>query len=301
MTKLSQKNQIEKLFFQNTTKIQSHTVKITPVIARKLLDNTDPKVQRKLTRAQVLFLSAEIKRGYWGLDGNSIKQDSSGNIIDGQHRLNACIETGMNIETIFVKGLKTENIYTIDMGAKARTLTDILEIKNRKKYKYGTNIAATVRFIYKFNRGCYSDSGSNKISLSSQEFLKWIDENPAIIDFVGDNMRLWGNGDKLVNGSVFCGLKWILDEYGKQESDKFFQKISDGIGIVNNSPIFALRKKILSTKFGDSSKKAHITYNELIYLILKTWNLFIKGKTVAYLKMPKEMPKIKRVKTLLFD
>ena len=303
MSKLMQKNQIEKLFFQPVFHYESHTVEISPVIARRLLDNTDSKIQRKLTRTHVLKLAEEMKKGRFQLNGISIKQDQIGNIIDGQHRLNACIEANKPFKTDFVKGLKTETIETIDIGARARTLTDVLEISHRQNYKYGTHMSATIKFIYAFGNGVYSKAGvgTRATNLSGKEFLIWIDKNPKIIDFVAETMRMRANGDKIIKASIFCGLKWILDGYNKPESDKFFQMLSDGIGIDNMSPIFALRKRIMASKFSRVTKAYKMSQKELLCSIVQTWNNYLSCKRIKTFRIQRDLPKIKSVKKQLFE
>jgi len=293
MTKLKEKINIEKLFFQSATKMEAHIVDITPKIAKRLLEQTDSNVQRKINFSQVTHLSREIINGDFCLNGDAIRQDVVGNIIDGQHRLNAVVRANRTIKTIFVKGLPTENIHTIDIGGKARSLADVLEINHQKKYKYANSISAAVKFIYAFNGKTYNTGPSRdmKSYLTSSIFLEWIDNNPTITDFVEDTMRLRANGDKMVTPSIFCGLKWILDRYNKDKSNIFFQQLSDGIGVNRENPIFTLRKKILSTKFvGAGGNRIRLSTKEIVLIILRTWNAFVKGETLTYIYIPKEMP-----------
>lgn len=299
MSNLMQKNNIEKLFFQPTPHTEFHSVEITPEIAKRLLDNTDSKVQRKLKRNHVVWLSNTMKeKQFKQNNGDTIRQDIEGNIIDGQHRLAACIDANFTLKTIFVKGLETDIIKTINIGQKTRTFTDVLEINHRTNYKYCNVITASVKFIIRFQKSIFTAGGAgiNKSNLSTETFLKWIDKNPEIIDFIGETMIIVANGDRLIKASVFCGLKWVLDKYNKTESDIFFQMLSDGIGLKKSSPIYTLRKKIFASKFGVNQKKYKIKQRELIFLILKTWNSYLDNKTITRFVMPKDMPKIKSIK-----
>jgi hypothetical protein len=299
MSNLMQKNNIEKLFFQPTSHTEFHIVEISPEIAKKLLSITDSKVQRKFKRAHILSLSEDMKNGdFINNNGDTIRQDCQGNIIDGQHRLAACIEANYTLKTIFVKGLQTDTIKTIDIGQKTRTFTDVLEINHRKNYKYANQITSAVKFIYRFNHSVYADGteSSGKGRMNTNQFLKWIDKNPEIIDFIAETMLVVCNGDKLIPASIFCGLKWILDKYNKTESDKFFQMLSDGIGIDKTSSIYLLRKRILSCKFGKNTKQNNMTKSELIFTIVKSWNYYLDGKKTTLMLVAKNMPKIKSIK-----
>ena len=111
MTNLMQKNNIEKLFFQPASQVEFYNVEITPQIAKILLDMTDSRVQRRLKKKHVMWLSNTMKTGQFNQNnGDTIRQDVDGNIIDGQHRLAACIDANYTLKTIFVKGLQTDTI-----------------------------------------------------------------------------------------------------------------------------------------------------------------------------------------------
>ena len=295
-----QKNNIEKLFFQPTSHTEFYSVEITPRIAQRLLDMTDKKVQRKLKRSHVLVLSDDMKNGYFiNNNGDTIRQDTEGNIIDGQHRLSACVEANYTLKTIFVKGLQTDTIKTIDIGQKTRTLTDVLEINHRTSYKYANTVTATVQFVHRFYLNIYSkgQESQRRGRMSTSQFLKWVDKNPNIVDFVAQTMTIVSNGDKLIQASAFCGLKWVLDKYNKPESDKFFQMLSDGIGLHKGSPVFVLRKRLMANKF-DHEKRARFTRRELVLSVIKTWNCYLENIDVKKLFIPKTMPKIKSIKKL---
>ena len=295
MTKLMEKINIEELFFQSATKVEAYIVTITPQIARELLEQTDSKIQRTINEGNLSLLCSEMELGNFSINGMAICQDVNGNTINGQHRLTACIKTNLAFNTVFVKGLPTESIHTIDIGGKTRSLADVLEISHQKKYKYANSIAAAVKFIYYFDNGSYNTRPTKEMKkyLTSSKFLEWMDKNSTITDFVEDTMRLRANGDKMLTPSIFCGLKWILDRYSKDRSDIFFQQLSDGIGVDRDSPLFTLRKKILSTKFsGTGNQRIKLSTRELVFIIIRTWNAFVKGDTLTYMKVPKEMPKI---------
>jgi hypothetical protein len=295
MTKLKEKINIEELFFQSATKVEAYVVTITPQIARELLEQTDSRIQRTINTENLNLLCSEMELGNFEINGMAICQDVNGNTINGQHRLTACIKTNLAFNTVFVKGLSPMSIHTIDIGGKARSLADVLEISHQKKYKYANSIAAAVKFIYSFNNGCYilGIKKSNNTYLTSTKFLEWMDKNSTITDFIEDTMRLRANGDKMITPAMFCGLKWILDRYSKDRSSIFFQQLSDGIGVDRDSPLFTLRKKILSTKFsGTGNQRIKLSSKELVFIIIRTWNAFIKGDTLTYMKVPKEMPKI---------
>ena len=279
MLKVKEKNSKNKLFFQPAFQVETHIVTITPEIAEKLLEMSDKRHQRKINIQHVSFLTKEMKKGNFKFNGDSIRQDSDGNIIDGQHRLSACVKSGIQFNTLFVKGLDTEQISTINTGQRIRSYADVLEITHKKKYKYANQISAAVRMIIKLKHKHYNRSGSKDTNshASTTDFLEFCDNHPNIFDFVETEMRIYANGDKLLQAKLFLACKWHLQKLNQRAADKFFQLLSDGIGLKAEHPIFNLRKKLINHKL----KKSRLTAKDMILSIYRVWNAFMNDEIIA--------------------
>jgi hypothetical protein len=295
MTKVIKSKDLSKLFFQTASQIETHIVEITPKIASGLLEMTDLSVQRKLNKPHVNFLANELTKGDWAFNGDSIRQDCEGNLIDGQHRLNACIVSGISFSTLFVKGLPTEYIHTIDVGGKPRSLANALEINHRQNYKYSNNIAAACKLVRRLNLGSTGGSGAKDIKgyTTAAELLLFIKENPAFIEFISETMRLRANGDKFISPVIFCGVKWLTDKADLKTSNKFWQGLSDGIGINQTSSVWYLRKKIMRSKTRTDAK---LTQRALIINIYCAFNSLADGKTLTKFFPYEKLPKLKSKK-----
>lgn len=297
------KRSLEKFFFLPSDQVEVKTVEITPAIAQKLLDLTDKSIQRKTNRSNLKYLVNQLELNKWKFNGDAIRQDSNGNIIDGMHRLNACLIAKKNFQTIFVKGLPPKSIHTIDQG-KNRSLAEILQIKRGDTVKYATAIASVARFCNEFYQGRYGIAGKNQSgggntkhkALDSTDFLRWVDENPDIFSFVEENMKIRERGDKLVNAKVFCGMKWMLDQIDKDKSDRFFESLSSGLNIGKDNPIHALRLKLIRQKTSFDPSVKRLTPKQVVYCIAKTWNAYVEGKYLNRINTPPSMPKIEGLK-----
>ena len=106
---------------------------ITPSIARAYLaQNIDNN--RHLSDRIVAVYAQQMQKGEWKFNGDSIRFDEKGRLIDGQHRLSAIAKAGITIECIVVRGLSSDSVESIDMGRK-RTVGDVL------KMQYGIGMA----------------------------------------------------------------------------------------------------------------------------------------------------------------
>lgn len=289
---LNNNQDINKLFFQNASKVETYTVIITPEIAAKLITQTDDSIQRKTNKQHVRNIARQMNQGKWRLNGDAIRQDVDGNAIDGYHRLKGCIMSGASFCTLFVKGLPSDMMNTIDIGGRSRTLSDILSINSNYNHKYVNTITASVRFIIRFNNGDYGNAANStgRYPIDGDDFMQWISDHEDIGEFVGETMRLISNGDKLLSPKIFCGLKWILSGYNKKQSDIFFQKLSDGVGVGRDSTIRTLRAKLMRIKI----KEEKLTPAETIRVILRCWNAYVKGDYISRIKVPNEMPVISK-------
>lgn len=100
---------------------------ITPKIAaeyllRNLLNN------RNLRPTYVSALASAMARGEWQQNHQGIAFNSKGQLVDGQHRLSAIIQSGISVYMLVTRGLGMEAFPTLDMGAK-RTMADATGIR----------------------------------------------------------------------------------------------------------------------------------------------------------------------------
>jgi hypothetical protein len=110
-------------------KTESHdAVIITPECAARALASNHGN--RRLKKAQVSYLSQMIQNGEWRPDHPcQIVFSSSGRLIDGQHRLNACIVAGQPIVVRVVCGAD-ESLKRYLGGGVPRNTSDQLTIED---------------------------------------------------------------------------------------------------------------------------------------------------------------------------
>ena len=118
-------------------------VEITPQIGAAWLD-TNIK-NRKLVASTVRKYARDMGNGCFILTGDAIRFDANKNLIDGQHRLRACIEADRNFVSVVMYGLQSEVQSHIDIG-KARTAGDVLSMQG---FNYTNDLSSTSRLILK--------------------------------------------------------------------------------------------------------------------------------------------------------
>lgn len=95
---------------------------ISPEMAKKCLEKN--KIEnRNLSLTRVDAIAQDIIEGKWVLTHQGIAFDDDGNLLDGQHRLAACIKSGLPIKTYVTRGMTKEACIAVD-NTRPRSVTD---------------------------------------------------------------------------------------------------------------------------------------------------------------------------------
>lgn len=136
---------------------------VTPEMASEILAEHNG-LNRKINKRHVSALALNMEKGTWKFNGDSIRFDNKGNLIDGQHRLSAIVESNKPMTMLFVSGLDTSIIRTIDQEVKPRNLNDILKMDN---VKYASQVASCLNRYFAIKVNCASFIDSNRTYGSS--------------------------------------------------------------------------------------------------------------------------------------
>lgn len=162
--------------------IYEKTETITPKRAKKILSTTVQvasklgvlKNFRSLALNHLKYLTDEIKNNRWEYDGSPIRIAPDGRLLDGQHRLNACIKANKPIRLRVMYNFPPDLIHTIDMGKK-RTAGDYLKFKGIGD----KNDAALVRALHalatnKANTNIVSNTDIENILQQFETEISWV-------------------------------------------------------------------------------------------------------------------------------
>ena len=76
---------------------------ITPEQAASYLENNAK--HRPIKQKKVDAYVSEMVNGQWQLNGKSIIFDSNGRLMNGQHRLSACVQSGVTLRILVGRGV----------------------------------------------------------------------------------------------------------------------------------------------------------------------------------------------------
>lgn len=90
------------------------SMKITPGIAREFLSHNTRNI-RPMNKSAIKQYAESMRAGTWQANGETIKFYEDGTLFDGQHRLQAIIESGTTQEMLVVTGVPND-VSVTDIG-----------------------------------------------------------------------------------------------------------------------------------------------------------------------------------------
>lgn len=246
----------------NTTPIRVTEVLITPELATQWLrENIN---NRPIKESHVAYLAQQILRGLWKLNGETLKF-SGKRLIDGQHRLHACIRANKPFLTLVVFDVDDEVFDTIDTN-NTRSGSDTLAILGEKNCK---RLAAAIVLVDRYKMGRmhlfrkkYSNTDYERI-LNLYPKLR---ESAARHDLIVRH----------VPHSVMVACHFLFSEKDDVLGEIFCESLAKGTNLNDADPVYLVREHLVRA----SLMKAKLPGDTIFGLIIKAWNAVREGKKV---------------------
>lgn len=239
---------------------------ITPEVAAVMLENNP--ANRNIKRSHVDAMARDMAAGRWQTNGDAIRMNCDGSLIDGQHRLTACVKSGVPFQTVVISGLPSDVRATIDGGAK-RSHGDRLAMTGVAS---GNNVSAVTRMV-----GGIATGQGRTVQFTSQELDAILEAHPGISDSV-----------RYVD-HAFRGLKTILGAihyighatgYGAK-ADAYVDVFRSGLPAYRGCAAHALRERIIK----HAGALTQYSNAETIAAVCGTWRHFTTNTPVKTIKI----------------
>lgn len=235
---------------------------VTPELARLWLDTNSGN--RQLRSTVVDRYARDMSAGAWALTGAPIVFDDQGFLIDGQHRLTACVQSQVPFRTAVMRGASPESHSAIDVGLR-RSLRDELSWRGEPN---ATDLAAAIRLDHRWAHGLIV--GGTGYAASTHELLIWLDQNPGLRHAAreaGRHRRYL----KALPASVLAPFIYRVEE-GSRNADLlevFLLGVRDGENLTKVDAIWHLRRAIQEWI---ATKHATVHATTRLALLVKAWN-----------------------------
>ncbi|MFE3229868.1 hypothetical protein [Nocardia sp. NPDC059228] len=254
-------------------------VNMDAAMARRELERNTNNRPVRLARVQQYL--DDMTAGRWRFNGESIKFDEDGQLLDGQHRLMALAHTaGLVLPMLVVRNLPRETQVTMDQGTK-RSPADQLTIAGLAGHN-PTMVAAALRvFLVWMEGNLFGDVVRNPAPVSTTKVVEFADAYP---DIVARAERFATVATRLkCRPAVACAVAIRLSEIDDAAAVEFIRLWDTGVGLDGGSSILALRERLDSIR----TTRTRTSDRDYIGLVVAAWNYWRRGKQVSKLQRPK--------------
>lgn len=272
--------------FAKHSKEDIRYVDVSPVIAQALLDRNTRN--RKKRPQDVEEWSGEMAGGRWRITHQGIAIAKDGVILDGQHRLDSVVTSGVTVRMPIAVGLDPEVFSVIDTGRRRNPADAMSMVGEASAFQY----AAITRLALQYESGMLNRGRGGRVNkLHSDVLLAYRSGKEEAIreaTRIGINGRAMG----LPVNKTAVGTAWLLisQACGNDEMiADFFEGLRTGVNLSATDARYALRRVIIHDPKGGSKK--HLA------LILKGWKLFAIGeplrpRSVIMYREEEDMPPV---------
>lgn len=250
---------------------------LTPTLATLLLERNP--INRKIVEGSLALLRSDITEKRFKFNGDSVRVSVLGRLLDGQHRCQSVIDTGIPIRTVFVFGLDEDARYTMDIGTPKQVST-FLQMKGRAQCVRLGAAAALVAQWELSNRLAKGGRGRP----TKQQILAAEERHPDLIE----SLHFCGRPEAQLVATVvvlaFCHYA-IWKRADRERADAFMDKLILGHGLRPGDPILTVRNRLQRNR---TQQGAH----ERASLIFQAWNISRKGGSMSNAKVSPELPKL---------
>lgn len=262
---------------------------LTQEQARKYFDNR-VELNRPLNGRRVDALTRDMKAGRWHYNGEPLRFNTEGKLFDGQHRLRAFLDSGLN-ELVFAieRGLTTESASVTDTGMK-RSTAHFFQMEGRA---YASQLASASRHVYNYIE--YGNLNQNApVTVSEQrEILETFDELEHYVKAYSIQ-RL----PIQFAAAGLAALHTLFRNIGpKTKADEFMEGLTSGEGLKRGDPRLAARNFITRRAWGESKSTSWVSDKfsvRAMAVVIFAWNKWRAGEDYTFVKPIKIFPVISK-------
>lgn len=247
---------------------------ITPLKAQEFLKRNIEN-NRSINLRYVSNYAEEMASDKWVFNGDTIRFDKDGNLIDGQHRLMAIVKSGATIPCLVVTNLEKHALSTIDVGRK-RSLGVILKMEYGITSYYSQKASVTKALLMPFRRSESPFFVSKAHVLTEQQLISLYFDNQEAIDF---SVQSFGGKNPMAIVSSVVARAWYFENH--QMLSRFLEVVNTGFANSEQEhAAVALHKFLYGEKDADSRLQGY----ELFQKTQNALKAFLSKKPIKHIK-----------------
>lgn len=249
-------------------------IEITPDMAAGWLADANSH-NRGLRSDKVEAYARDMIAGTWEENGDAVRFDVNGVLLDGQHRLAAVAEADRSISMFVVKGLPPKAQETMDSGIR-RTLSDVLLLRGEVDVH---TLSAVIRRALTYTSGVNDRMrGFNRReTFTNAECLAFLHEHPELRAFTRSGKT--ASPSCFIPASALAVAHWLFDRLDEGDASEFMARVASGANLDQSDAVFQLRKRAHQLHQATGRYPTH----HYLALTIKAWNAYRMGEQVTAL------------------
>lgn len=248
---------------------------ITPRTAEQYMKRNSGN--RPIHQRTVRKYTEDMANGRWMVSSQGIGFDTNGRLVDGQHRLLACIASGVSFTTVVAHGLAPEVFKVIDTHDKRSggQIATIAGIPNGNASAALLNSA--LLFENTAGKASMAHSAIGHISDATKVQLL-IDNNDAIQRSLSIARAAY-TSCRVLTPSLLGGLHYLVSKTMPEKADEFVYGVGSGEGLMLGDPRLTLRNRMI-----ERAAKIHKERFEWVAVLhIYAWNAYAHNRPLKKL------------------
>lgn len=255
-------------------KISVELILVTPELAEKFL-RANSGNYRAMRNPHKRRMVSDMLSGDWSFTNATIAFDTDGNLVDGQHRLDAIVESGMSNWFLIVNGMPvgSKDNPATDTGARRSVATHL----HNQGVGSANVVASAARLLYRLRDGRASRNGSSR-EASDTKVARIIASTPTI-ELAAEATS---SCRRIAMPSVITAWYWIVSKENEALADQCVAILS-GAGESSTVHPFAKCRDVFLQSLSDKKRGAMKADVQIRYL-MSAWEKAVAGATTKLLR-----------------
>lgn len=256
------------------TGITVEAIVVTPDLAKAWLEKN--VLNRRVNQRAVSKIMRDIIGGRWQMTGDPIRFDTTGSLLDGQHRLLACVQADRPIETMVIYDMDPAIKTVVDTG-RSRSASDVLSLRGITN---SNNVASALRVLL-LEKHERMTSGWSGI-FTNADIADALDRHPNLPLYIPIPNSLTRGIVASRVGYLYYVTASILKQ--RERAEAMMAVLKTGVPNYDGCPIHAYREKMLRDY--EAATGAHSLRVASFNALKHCWNVFEKGGKITVLRYP---------------
>ena len=254
---------------------------ITPTMANDIIQNRNP-LNRKINKINARRLAADMRNGEWKFNGDTISFTSDGMLFDGQHRLQAVVDSSLQQKFIVVYNIDFDDAAGTKDAGKNRSPADYLMISHEVRKDFAAAIASACSKLAAWERTqghAVVVGAANK--LSTRAIGDFYARNKEAIDYAAEWAGEIKNKDLLVRRDELLFLATLILNVDADQGEIFLNQVFKGVALEQDTMTHLLNEMLTDWRnYEIRNKQKNYTVGERLLTVLRTWDYFRRGKNI---------------------